>query len=67
MRLTVTVDEDLLGEAVRLAGARSKRAALELALREFVRRRRLLEVVAHAGRVDLGVTLQDLLKARDQA
>lgn len=67
MRLTVTVDEELLDEAVRLAGTRTKREALELALREFVRRRRLIDVIAHAGHVNLGITLQDLLKARDEA
>lgn len=66
MRLTVTVDEALLEEARRLAGTRTKREALELALREFVRRRRLADIMAHAGAVDLTLTVEDLLKAREE-
>lgn len=67
MRLTVTVDEALLEEARRLAGTRTKREALELALREFVRRRRLAAIQAHAGAVDLALTVEDLLKAREES
>lgn len=67
MRLTVTVDEALLEEARRLAGTRTKREALELALREFVRRRGLVAIQAHAGAVDLALTVEDLLKAREES
>lgn len=66
MRLTVTVDEALLEEARRLAGTRTKREALELALREFVRRLGLAAIQAHAGAVDLALTVEDLLKAREE-
>jgi len=66
MRLSVSVDETLLEEARRLAGTRTKREALELALREFVRRRRLAGIKAHAGTVDLALTVEDLLKAREE-
>ncbi len=38
-RLSATVDPDLLERARRLAGVRTKREALALALTEFVRRR----------------------------
>lgn len=67
MRLTLTVDGDLLEEAKRLAGTRTKREVLDLALREFVRRRRLAEIVARGGTVDLALSLDDLLKSREES
>ena len=64
MRLSVTLDPDLVEEAVRLSKARSKRQAIEAALKEFIRRRRLEGVIAHAGRVPLALTVRELLKRR---
>jgi len=43
-RLTIAVDMELLEESKRLAGVRTKREAVELALREFVRTRRMQEL-----------------------
>lgn len=67
MRLTLTVDKALLDEVVRLAGTRTKREALDLALREFIRHRRLKELISHGGAVDLAISLQDLLKSREES
>lgn len=67
MRLTLTVDRELLEEVVRLAGTRTKREALHLALREFIRRRRLEGLISHGGAVDLAISLEDLLKSREEA
>lgn len=67
MRLTLTVDKALLDEVVRLAGTRTKREALDLALREFIRHRRLKDLIAHGGAVDLAISLQDLLKSREES
>ena len=50
-RLMIRLDNKLLDEAVRLSGARTKREAVELALQEFVRRRRLRQVLEHAGKI----------------
>lgn len=66
MRLTLTLDKALLDEIVRLAGTRTKREALELALREFIRHRRLKEIVSHGGAVDLAMSVEDLLKSREE-
>lgn len=65
MRLTLTVDPELLETVRRLAGTRTKREALNLALREFVRRRRLAGIITRGGTVDLAVSLEDLLKRRE--
>jgi Arc/MetJ family transcription regulator len=43
-RLTVTVDPELIEEVRRLAKASSKREALEIALREYTRRKRQEEL-----------------------
>ncbi|MEM1867601.1 MAG: type II toxin-antitoxin system VapB family antitoxin [Candidatus Methanomethyliaceae archaeon] len=48
-RFSVTVEPRLLAEAMRLAGVKRKREVIELALREFVRRRRLEELRRLAG------------------
>lgn len=63
-RLSVAVDPDLLEEAIRVTGARSQREAIETALAEVVRRRRLERVAARAGSVPLTVTLETLLEGR---
>jgi Arc/MetJ family transcription regulator len=48
-RLTVTIDEDLLESARLLGQTRTKREAIEQALREFVQRRRLARLAELAG------------------
>lgn len=54
MRFSVTVEPELLHEAMRLAGVRRKREVIELDLREFVHRRRLADLrkLAGSGLVD---------------
>jgi len=44
-RTTLMVDEELLGEAVRLSGERTYSATVELALRELVRRVRARQIL----------------------
>ena len=56
-RFSVTVDPELLREAMKLAGVKRKREVIELALREFVRRRCLTDLrgLAGSGLVDWDV------------
>lgn len=63
-RLSVTLDEELLDAAVRASGADSKREAIEEALRELVRRRRVERMVERAGAVELERSVEDLLHDR---
>ena len=65
-RMTVTLDERLLEEACRLSGAKTKREALEIALRQFVSRLRRREIIAHAGTVELSLTQEELQKSREE-
>ncbi len=48
-RFSVSVDSGLLDEVRRLSGARSKKEALERALKAYVRRERLDELARLAG------------------
>ena len=64
MRFSVTLDPELVQEAVRISGARSKREAIEAALKEFIRRRRLEKAIARGGKVSLTTSVDDLLKRR---
>lgn len=66
MRLSVTLDPDLVEEAVRVSGARSKREAIEAALKEFIRRRRLARMIERGGKVALALARNDLLKNRSE-
>jgi len=47
-------------EARRLSGARTKRATIELALKELVRRERARRIIEHAGRIELDLTREEL-------
>ena len=65
-RTTLVIDEQLLKEAQRLSGAKTKKEAIEIALREFVRRMRLRKIAAHAGRVELVLSQEELRRIREE-
>ena len=64
-RMMVEIDDRLLEEAQRLSGARTKKGAIEAALRELVRRRRSGELAGLAGKVDIALTRRDLRTMRE--
>jgi len=66
VRLNVELDPRLLEEAVEVSGAKSKREAIETALRELVRRHRLARMIDRAGTVPLSGSLEDLLRSREE-
>lgn len=55
MRTTLDLPEALMGEAQRLLGFKSKTDTVVLCLTELVRRRRIKELKALLGRVDLDI------------
>jgi len=57
MRTTLDLPAELLGEAQRLLGFKSKTDTVVLSLTELVRRRRLDELKAMAGSFDLRLDL----------
>jgi hypothetical protein len=52
MKTTLNVPRDLLEEAARLAGARTKTEAVVRALEEFVRRQKIEEIIRAAGSLE---------------
>lgn len=51
MRTNIDIDDDILREAQRLVGTRTKRETVDLALRELVARHRRIGVLDLRGRV----------------
>ncbi len=66
-RLTATLDDQLLEEALRAMSTRTKRETIEAALREVVRRARARKALEHKGSLQLGFSREDLLRRRDKS
>lgn len=64
-RFSVTLDQGLVDEVMELAGAKTKRAAIEQALAEFVQRRRLEALIALEGSDVVDMDLDELLQWRE--
>lgn len=63
-RTTLAIREDLLNEVKTLSGARTKKEAVEVALEDFVRRRRARRLLELEGKVELSFTLDQFLAER---
>lgn len=57
MRTNIEIDDALLAEAQELAGTRTKKATVEFALAELIRRRKAKSLLAYRGAVDLDIDL----------
>jgi len=64
MRTTIDIPEDLLKEAMRLAGTRSKTSTIILSLQELIGRRKIESLRKLRGKVDLGIDLDALRRDR---
>jgi len=64
MRSTIDLPDELLEEARRLSGLRTKRAVVIAALEEFIRQRRLARLRRRLGRTELQITLEELEQLR---
>ena len=64
MKTTLYVDRKLLREAMDLAGLKGLTETVEVALTEFVRRRRLEKLAASLGKTDLALDDRILEKLR---
>jgi len=65
MRTTLDIDAELIEKVVKTTGARSKKKAIEIAMKEFLRAKRRKELSDLIGNYEeFGVTLKDLRKMR---
>ncbi len=64
MRTTLVVREDLIEEVKALSGVKTKKDAVEIALEEFVRRRKAKKLLDLEGKVELSFTLEEFIGRR---
>jgi len=64
MRTTLAVREELIEEVKALSGVKTKKAAVEKALEEFIRRRKAKKLLDYEGKMELSYTLSGLIKRR---
>ena len=65
MRTTLDIDAKLIEKVVKTTGARSKKKAIEIAMKEFLRAKRRKELSDLIGNYEeFDVTLKDLEKMR---
>jgi Arc/MetJ family transcription regulator len=64
IRTNIDIDDDVMREAQRLTGARTKRETVDLALRELVARHRRLGILELRGRVHWEGDLQTSRRGR---
>lgn len=54
MRTNIVIDDDLITEAIRLTGIRTKRELVNLALQELVKNRKKKDLFKLAGQIEFG-------------
>jgi len=64
VKITVVIDEQLMKAAMKAAGVKTRRQAIELGLKELVRRRDLAALRAELGTYDLALDLDELKRLR---
>ncbi len=52
MATNLAINQELLGEALKISGMRTKKDTVNLALKEFVNRRKQLEIIDLFGKMD---------------
>lgn len=64
MKTTIDIPEKELADAIRFTRARTKREAVVVALQDFNRRRRMAELLKHAGTCDALIDTDELQRLR---
>lgn len=64
-RTTVFIDEDLLAEAIKLTGAKTRRQVITAGLRELVRMHHRKAFARELGTFDLDLTIEELKELRN--
>ena len=64
MRTTLAINESLLQEAKTLSQLKTKKAVVEKALEEFIRKRKARKILDLEGKMELSFGLEELIKQR---
>ena len=65
-KTTVIIDDELLDEAMKLTGAKTKRQVIAAGLKELIRKRNLEAFCQELGTFDLALSAEELQKLRDE-
>ncbi len=65
MKTTVDIPKDLLEDAMRLTGARTKREAVVTAIADYTRRKRIASLRKHLGTCKKFLTADELRRLRE--
>ena len=66
-KTTVIIDDELLNEAMRASGAKTKKEAITTGLKELIRRKNVDALRRELGTFDLALSLEELEKLRDES
>ena len=64
MRTTLAIKEKLLEEVKASSGVKTKKEAVEMALEEFIKRRKAKKMVELEGKIELSLTLDEFIEQR---
>ena len=65
-KTTVIIDDELLNEAMKASGAKTKKQAITTGLKELIRKKNLEALRQELGTFDLALSLEELGKLRDE-
>lgn len=64
MRSTIDIDDRVLADAMKVAHVRTKKALIDLSLKELVRKKRRERLLAKLGKLPLNISASQLEKMR---
>ena len=53
MRATLSIPDDLIAEVQKISGEKSKTKAITIAMQEFVRQKKIKDLIALAGKIEI--------------
>lgn len=65
-KTTVVIDDELLDEAMKVSGAKTKKQVITTGLKELIRRKNLEALRQELGTYDLALSLEELEKLRSE-
>jgi Arc/MetJ family transcription regulator len=66
-KTTVVIDDELLNEAMKASGAKTKKQVITTGLKELIRKKNLEAFRQELGTFDLALSLEELEKLRDES
>lgn len=62
MRATLNISDDLLAEVQKITGEKSKTKAITIAMKEFVRQKKIKELISLRGKIQIEDVTEELEK-----